>query len=65
MPPGPVSPEEGGFSLNSRHGGLTRGPSTSFHRPALHAQAVRAENKGCRELLGGGDSGTQLPAGPP
>ena len=28
MPPGPVSPEERGFLLNSRHGGLARGPST-------------------------------------
>ena len=37
----------------------------SFHRPALQAQAVSAENKDCRALLGGGDSGTQLPAGPP
>ena len=68
MPLGPVNPEERVLWLLAQRQTQRAHPwplHPSFHRPALQDQAVSAENKDCRALLGGGDSGTQLPAGPP
>lgn len=67
MPLGPVNPEERMLWVFAQQQTQRSSPVThpSFHRPALQAQAVSAENKDCRALLGGGYSGTQLPAGRP
>ena len=68
MPLGPVNPEERVLWVLAQRQTQRAHPwplYPSFYRPALQDQAVSAENKDCRALLGGGDSGTQLPAGPP